>query len=236
MFIVSYGKVGTNGSVNTKEFPSEEHCYKEANKLIQSKFNKGYREAGEEDIVNGSGMTETEFWKLIAMAHRKGDDLEEQLEWLIGQLSKKSVDDIIRFDVLFNRNYTKSYTSDLWAAAYIIMSGCSDDSFDYFRAWLLFLGKAPYEEAIRNPESMIPYLSKLHEEVPEFEEFLSCACLAFEEKTGQDQEQYMELYWKLTGQPNEILEMEFDWEEEDEEGLSKKFPRLWGIYGANPFG
>lgn len=236
MFIVSYGKVGSIGRVNTKEFPSEEVCYKEANKLIRSKFNKGYREVGEKVELKESGMTDTQFWKLIDMAHRKGDDLDEQVEWLIGKLSKKSENDIVRFDFLFNQNYSKSYTSDLWAAAYIIRGGCSDDSFDYFRAWLLFLGKEPYEEAIRNPESLIPYMAKLEDDVPEFEELLSCASMAYEEKTGRDQEQYLELYLKLTGQSNGILEMEFDWEEDDEEGLSKKFPRLWHIYGDNPLG
>lgn len=64
MFIVSYGKVGTVGTVKTKEFPSEENCYKEANKLIQSKFNKGYREIGEEEEITGTEMTEKQFWDL----------------------------------------------------------------------------------------------------------------------------------------------------------------------------
>lgn len=41
MFIVSYGRIGTQGSINTKEFSSEEHCLREANKLIQSKLKKG---------------------------------------------------------------------------------------------------------------------------------------------------------------------------------------------------
>ena len=50
IFIVSYGRVGTMGSVNTKEFASEELCWKEANKLIQSKFKKGYREISEEEV------------------------------------------------------------------------------------------------------------------------------------------------------------------------------------------
>nr|WP_276323923.1 WGR domain-containing protein [Planococcus halocryophilus] len=48
VFIVLYGKIGSGGSVNTKEFPSEELCLKEAYKLIDSKLKKGYRESDQE--------------------------------------------------------------------------------------------------------------------------------------------------------------------------------------------
>lgn len=224
------------GSVNTKEFDSEEACLKEANKLIQSKLKKGYSESEKEEGIQEVGMSEDQFWELLSSAHKKGEDWEEQLEWLVGQLSKKPLNDIIRFDYHFNQNYNKSYTSNLWAAAYIIMGGCSDDSFDYFRAWLLFLGKERYEKAIQNPESIIPYLEELEEEVPEFEEFLYCASMAYEEKTGQEQEAYLDLYWKLSGDAYEQPIMEFDWDEDDEEGLRERFPLLWDLYGETPLG
>lgn len=48
MFIVLYGRIGTRGSVNTRKFASEELCWKEADKLIESKFKKGYREVDED--------------------------------------------------------------------------------------------------------------------------------------------------------------------------------------------
>lgn len=236
-FIVSWGKIGTVGSVNTKEFASEELCLKEANKLIQSKLKKGYRESSrEEENIQESGMSEDQFWELLEAAHKKGEDWEEQLEWLTAKVSKMPVIDIIQFDYHFNQNYYKSYTSDLWAAAYIIMGGCSDDSFDYFRAWLLFLGKEPYENALRNPESIIPYLKELEDEVPEFEDFLYCASMAFEEKTDLDQDDYLNLYWRLSGDDYKQPVMEFDWDEDDEEGLRKKFPLLWKLYGETPLG
>lgn len=64
-----------------------------------------------------------------------------------------------------------SYTSRLWAAAYIIMGGCSDDTFDYFRGWLLYQGKETYEACIEDPERLIPVLENLSEyDVPEIEE------------------------------------------------------------------
>jgi hypothetical protein len=35
----------------------------------------------------------------------------------------------------------ESYTNPLWAAAYVINGGCSDDGFDYFRGWLIAQGR-----------------------------------------------------------------------------------------------
>lgn len=236
-FIVSYGRIGTRGSINTKEFSSEEHCLKEANRLIESKLKKGYQEVEkQEEGIQGSGMTEGQFWRLLDMAHYKRDDLEEQAEWLVGKLARKSVEDIIRFDTHFNKYYYKSYTSDLWAAVSIIMGGCSGDSFGYFRACLLYLGKEAYEEAIRNPESIIPNLDELKEDVPAFEDLLYAASLAFEEKTDLDQEAYQDLYLEMSGDDYEQPDLKLDWEEEGEEGLSQKFPLLWELYRETPLG
>jgi len=43
-FTVTFGKIGTNGQTQTKEFESEEKCAKEAEKLIAEKLKKGYLE------------------------------------------------------------------------------------------------------------------------------------------------------------------------------------------------
>ncbi len=235
-FTVTYGKAGTVGAVKTKEFESEEDCRKEANKLIHSKLKKGYAVASlSEQVIKDSGITEDLFWKLLETAKKKGEDPDEQLEWLVNDLSKRPVKDIVRFDTIFNQHYYKSYTSNLWAAAYIIMGGCSDDTFDYFRAWLLYLGKDVYETVMKNPEEIIPHLKLLEEEggVPEFEELLYVASMAYEEKTGLDDEHYYNLYNQLSNDNYVQPEMEFDWEEDDEEGLRNKFPLLWERYGEN---
>lgn len=236
---VTYGKVGTVGSVKIKEFVSDEMCQKEANKLIQSKLKKGYLVSDySEKVEKDSAITEDFFWELLATAKNIGEDPDEQLEWLISHLSKKSVKDIVMFDYIFNKNYYKSYTSNLWAAAYIIMGGCSDNSFDYFRAWLLFLGKDYYEKIINNPEEIVPHLKILEEEedVPELEDLLSVASMAYEEKTGFDDEQYFNLYNQLSNDTYVQPEMEFDWDEDDEKILSEKFPLLWKRYSDNPLG
>ncbi len=236
-FTVTYGKVGTVGAVKTKSFESEIVCKREAEKMIQSKLRKGYVvEESSEDIVKGNSMTEMHFWELLVTAKKKDDDLEEQLEWLVSHLSKRSNKDLVLFDTLFNQKYVKSYTSNLWAAAFIIMGGCSDDSFDYFRAWLLYQGKEVYEMAIENPETILPHLKSVeeNEDVPELESLLYIASMAYEEKTGLDDDAFFELFDQLGGIRPDQPDIVLDWDEDNEEGLSQKFPLLWRRYGDNP--
>lgn len=236
-FAVTYGKIGSAGKVNVKEFSSAEACEKEANRLIQSKLKKGYQpaETAQREIQE-SAMTESYFWQLIDDCGDQGDDSLQHLEWLVSRLAKKSVLDILTFDSILQEHYRKSYTSDLWAAAFIAMGGCSDDCFDYFRAWLLYLGKEVYFEAIKDPESLVPYfeLLKEQEEIPQLEELLSAASDAYEEKTGHDFEEYLELYDQLMKNDDSEPEIDFDWDEDDDESLRQKFPVLWEAFGEDP--
>ena len=235
-YIVTYGRIGSTGSVKTKDFPSAEACLKEAHRLIGSKLKKGYKPAEQfEQVVYESTMTEDFFWLLLEKCKEHGEDSDEQMEWLTTHLSKKPIIDIIAFDAILNKHYAASYTSDLWAAAYIMMGGCSDDCFDYFRAWLLYLGKDDYYAAIEDPETLLPLLKTLEhqEEMPQLEEFLSVAAEAYEEKTGQDFDEYLKLYDQLI-QEDYHRDIDLDWDEEDEEGLQEMFPKLWEAYGENP--
>jgi predicted DNA-binding WGR domain protein len=234
---VTYGKIGTVGAVKVKTFETEEACQKNADRLVRSKMKKGYVPANPSDqFMKESTMTDHLFWEIIKIAKQKGEDADEQIEWLINHLSKKPVKEIVMFDYYFNQNYMKSYTSALWATAYIIMGGASDDSFDYFRAWLLYQGKETYETVIHDPEKIIPHLKVLEddEDVPQLEDLLSVASIAYEERTGLDYDDYYELYEKITEDQNPMPDIEFDWDEDDEEGLKKKFPALWARYGESP--
>lgn len=236
-FTITYGKVGTSGAVKTKKFDSDEECQKESTKLIKSKMKKGYKfSQSSQLIVKESSMTEALFWELLKKSKTQGEYADEQIEWLISHLSRKSIKDIVKFDYIFNTHYKKSYTSNLWAAAYIILGGCSDDCFDYFRAWLLYLGKQEYETAIKDPETLLPYLQELNEDddIPQLEELISVASAAYEEKTGLDDESYFDIYSQLTNDYYDNPEIELDWDEDDEEALRKMFPLLWKAFGETP--
>lgn len=76
----------------------------------------------------------------------------------------------------------ESYTGDLWAAAYIINGGCSDDWFEYFRSWLVAQGETVYTNALRAPET----LQDAARPGAECEPLLRVADAAYDPATGQE--------------------------------------------------
>lgn len=70
-------------------------------------------------------------------------------------------------------------------------------------------------------------------DVPEIEELtLYFGQEVYMEKTGDDT--YFTLYHVLSNEAFEEVAIELDWDEDDEEGLKKMFPKLWEIYGEDP--
>ncbi|TDD58434.1 DUF4240 domain-containing protein [Kribbella antibiotica] len=98
------------------------------------------------------------FWDTIARARAEVEetyeDTEDLAEALIDVLAELEPADIADFDDEFQRLFTESYRVDLWAAAYLICGGASDDGFDYFRAWLIGQGRTSWDAAVADPDSL----------------------------------------------------------------------------------
>jgi hypothetical protein len=47
-----------------------------------------------------------------------------------------------------------AYRWDLWAAAYVINGGASDDGFEYFLGWLMAQGRTRWEATLADPDSL----------------------------------------------------------------------------------
>ncbi|PGY06604.1 DUF4240 domain-containing protein [Bacillus sp. AFS031507] len=185
-------------------------------------------------------MNKTEYWNLIEQSKSFKED---QVEWLTEELSKKSIDEIVDFEFIFESYMKESYQSHLWGAAYLIMGGCSDDSFDYFRGWLISQGQEVYEKTLKDPEFLANYITDENlgdEGVPEYEDFLNVGFDAYTLKKGGDPEVWDEdLYdemLELLSQKGLVdnTEIEFDWEDEDD--LEEMFPNLWERFGEDPLG
>ncbi|MHA1386095.1 MAG: DUF4240 domain-containing protein [Candidatus Helarchaeota archaeon] len=99
-------------------------------------------------------MNESEFWEIIDETRQQSNgSSEEQVKLLINILSQESFQEIFEYERIFYKLYTNSYKSELWAMAFILNGGgCSDDSFDYFRAWVIAQGKTYYDLLMKNPE------------------------------------------------------------------------------------
>lgn len=177
-----------------------------------------------------------EFWSIIHEAKQKG-----KIEYITDYLTGRSEEEIVQFELQFREQMEKSYTSSLWGAAFIIMGGCSDDCFDYFRGWLIAQGEEVFNLTLENPEYMARYIPEEYRDeeiMPQLEEILNVADEVFTYKrTGswdydeKSQEDFHTLLEGL-GYKFKLIELEFDWEDEDD--LEKMFPELWERFGDEP--
>jgi len=103
--------------------------------------------------LSNVGASDDRWWDLIVLSRKGAEDEEEQAERLVELLSTTlSADEVLAFDRFLQERIRDAFRADLWAVAYIMNGGCSDDGFDYFLGWLICKGKKHYEAALANPE------------------------------------------------------------------------------------
>ena len=162
-------------------------------------------------------MDTTTFWKLIEDAkQRSSGDLDQQVTLLTDALTALEAPDIVAFDAHFDHFMALSYTRELWAAAYIINGGCSDDCFDYFRGWLIAQGEAIFQNALHDPQTLVDIVEP---EEAELESMLYVAQEAYERKTGQAMPPSECVVWRL----NDDL-----WDEETKYAMYPKLAEKFG--------
>lgn len=164
-------------------------------------------------------MTLEEFWALIG--ETQTDDPSEHAEAIQATLSWKPASDIVDFERHMAALLAVSYTWDLWGAAYLINGGCSDDGFDYFRGWLITQGKAAFESALADPESLVD-LPTLEEDV-ECEDVLYVASRAYEAATGN----------QIPQVPIQLPKLGEAWDFDDDQEMKQRYPRLFERFAAD---
>ena len=95
-------------------------------------------------------------WEMIAEARaaapRRGDVDGTVAEELVEALARTGIPTIVAFHRFVRERMAEAYRWDLWAVAYIMNGGCSDDGFDYFLGWLVGQGRERFSAALRYPE------------------------------------------------------------------------------------
>jgi hypothetical protein len=165
-------------------------------------------------------MTIDEFWAIVGKAgtESRGDD-EAFLENVRARLRELRPEEIVSFDVHYDVVRFRAYRKELWGAAYLMNGGCSDDGFEYFRAWLISRGKKVYEKALVDPDSLADVCD------PE------CDCYELEEFMGLAGE----VYESLTGKPLPARKREFpklSGREWGEDSLESLYPRISAKMGG----
>ncbi|MCZ0209984.1 DUF4240 domain-containing protein [Streptomyces achromogenes] len=167
-------------------------------------------------------MDETEFWELIDSTRQAaGGDPEEQADLLVERLLALDPERVLDFARHFEARYNRAYRWDLWGAAWLLLDGCSDDAFDFFRCWLIGQGREVFEGALHDPDALAGLLGEFDEEIDgDGEELGYAADEAYEQLTGTVAPEL-----GLAPAPAEPEGTPLDLE--DDRVLAERFPRLW---------
>jgi hypothetical protein len=171
------------------------------------------------------------FWGIIARTRSPDGDQDRQIAALATELSKLTPAEIEAFGAVFDHLLAETYSWDLWGAAYVIMGGASDDSFAYFRVWLISRGRDVFEAAQANPDELAALMPADFDGIPEFELLAYVAPEVWAEKTSDDPA-------TMPTKPdmaysNEPKGKRFD---ESPEDLANRYPRLWARFSESPLG
>ncbi len=167
-------------------------------------------------------MENDEFWNVIESAGPgECSAIASGVQAKLEQLPQQEVADFCR---IFDSQMDALYTWDLWGVAYILRGGCSDDSFEYFRAWVLSQGRGFTELALSDPEGLGLSVSPgTDTDQMGCEDLIYAGGSAYKTLTGD--------FRPPRASPHPTAPSGEEWEESSE-GLRSGFPRLsahWGM-------
>lgn len=100
-------------------------------------------------------MNKQRFWQLVEAARDQASGLDGEeavTDRATSLLATYPAEEIVATRQVLWDLMADSYTNPLWAAAYVLNGGCSDDGFDYFRGWLIAQGREVFERAVADPD------------------------------------------------------------------------------------
>jgi Protein of unknown function (DUF4240) len=143
-------------------------------------------------------------------------------------LSARPRGEIVSADEVLWALMADSYRYPLWAAAYLVNGGCSNDGFEYFRGWLITQGRAVYERVMAEPDALAD-LAGIRAKAPrrrpvECEDTLYIASRAYRAATGE------ELPRRALRVKYPELDPGWDFDFEDQAEMARRLPRLAALF------
>lgn len=171
------------------------------------------------------------FWALIAAARARVTDpadAEAVATEASALLAARPPDEIVAAQQVFWDLMAESYRNPLWAAAYLVNGGCSDDGFDYFRGWLIAQGREVFERAVQDPDTLadVPAVIAAAPDGDEMEgeDVLGIAWNAHIKATGEQ----LPRGASTIRYPDLDPDWGFDFDDEAE--MTRRLPRLAALY------
>ncbi len=185
-------------------------------------------------------MTRKKFWKYISDAHKKEKDNNGILNYLVDRLSKDTYEEIFSFGIIIDEIMLESYNQSLWCASYLINGDTREESFDFFRLWLISQGEKIYNDVMKNPDNLVKYIDLPEEDfIPDLyenEDFFFVAVDAFGIKNDMGIfEELFEIYLdkfdtykeKLNYIDVDYPKLKFTWCEKVPRSMRKICPKLF---------
>lgn len=178
-------------------------------------------------------LTERRYWNLISRTLGKSKTryprIDVQEKRMDAELRRLSHKEFIGFLGHHWRLHRDAYRNDLWAVAFIVMGGCSNDCFMDFRNWLVTRPKSTYDAALSNPDTLAKEFSKIPKgDIPLWEYYYHSV---FDELYGEDA--YSALYQRYSHRPFELDDPENNWDSQDEESMRRVCPNVFERWWEN---
>jgi hypothetical protein len=128
------------------------------------------------------------FWALIDSAvniSNGSDELKEK--YLTAELEKLSLEEIKSFEIAFRKCIIDADDYKVMASQKIIEDYVSDDTYLYFRCWLIGKGKTVYTETLKDPDYLSLIVNK--GQICDWEGIMYVATSAYSKKTGKEEDE-----------------------------------------------
>ncbi|MCO8277223.1 DUF4240 domain-containing protein [Actinoplanes sp. TRM 88003] len=176
-------------------------------------------------------MRTDDFWAVIsrATADRPASPADVAKR-AVADLATREPDEIVAWGRHLDKVMVASGTQDLWAAAYLINGGCSEDGFDNFRGWLIAHGRDAVARSVKSPDSLadVAVVRSAADSgaVFEAEEVLSIAAEAYVQATGEE--------LPAADRPVTRPDAADLWDFDNEEEMQRRLPKLSELFLAEP--
>lgn len=177
-------------------------------------------------------MRTEEFWAVIDRASggdRPGDPAVVA-ESAARELAGREATEIVAWGRHLDKVMVASCVEDLWAAAYLINGGCSDEGFDHFRGWLIAQGREIVSRAVREPDSLAA-IPAVRVAAVDGTELSSAAVLRIADDAHR---QVSGEALPAPAQPVVRPDPAQFWDFDDEEEMHRRLPRLAGLFLEPP--
>ncbi|MFI9760439.1 DUF4240 domain-containing protein [Streptomyces sp. NPDC051963] len=179
------------------------------------------------------------FWNIIESA-RSSATISGVLfdAALVELLAGGTPQEILEYAERFDEVHDALYRWDVWAAAYLIGGGCSDDSFMDFRAGVIALGRDWYERTALDPDNLAEHPAVIKaasahvDEALFYEDVNYIASGAFERLTGNPHAFYEAWaeHRSADEQDSDATDMGEDFDFDDADEMHRRLPRLARLY------